>query len=158
MASGASCVDRTETPRTSPCSSAPSWHFGTTVRFYDPGRVAPLISYTAWLSEDEWSWLVIWELGIILQCPRGAFVLYPSALLFHFNVRVVKCKKGSQPDLNNSDELVADGTGRRGSAVWFSQSTMFSCTNEKDQHGSYPDYDEVARSCFPQKVDPKSVS
>ncbi|EJD34964.1 hypothetical protein AURDEDRAFT_175959 [Auricularia subglabra TFB-10046 SS5] len=40
--------------------------------------------------EDEWSWLVLWDLGIVLQCPRGAFVLYPSALLLHFNVRIVK--------------------------------------------------------------------
>lgn len=111
-----------------------------------------------WLNEDEWSWLAIWELGILVQCPRGSFILYPSALLFHFNLRVVKCRKGTQPTPTTSEELVADGTGRRGSAVWFSQSTMFSCSDEKHAHtGRFPNYDEMARQCFPQQPEPTST-
>ena len=37
---------------------------------------------------DERIWLVFWEAGIILQVPAGVFVIYPSALLLHFNVHV----------------------------------------------------------------------
>lgn len=89
-----------------------------------------------WVGEDEWSWIVLWELGIILQCPRGAFALYPSALLLHFNVRIVKCKKGTQPTPQNAQELPKDGTGR-GSVVWFSQSTMYSMTDEAQDGRTY---------------------
>ncbi|KAF8548532.1 hypothetical protein OG21DRAFT_1526429 [Imleria badia] len=32
------------------------------------------------------AWLVIWELGIIIELPVGVLLLYPSALFFHFNV------------------------------------------------------------------------
>lgn len=37
---------------------------------------------------DERIWLVFWEAGVILQIPAGVFVVYPSALLLHFNVDI----------------------------------------------------------------------
>ncbi|EJD33819.1 hypothetical protein AURDEDRAFT_177114 [Auricularia subglabra TFB-10046 SS5] len=82
------------------------------------------------VGEDEWSWLVLWDLGIILQCPRGSFVLYPSALLLHFNARIVKCKRGERPTPANSTEILAFVDGGRGSIVWFCQASMYSCTDE----------------------------
>ncbi|EJD34025.1 hypothetical protein AURDEDRAFT_131381 [Auricularia subglabra TFB-10046 SS5] len=102
------------------------------------------------VGEDEWSWLVIWELGVIIQCPRGAFIIYPSALFFHFNIRIVKCRKGEQPTPFNSEELPADLQGGRASAVWFTQASMHSVTDERDpETGFYPDYDRMARELFP---------
>ncbi|EJD33776.1 hypothetical protein AURDEDRAFT_131511 [Auricularia subglabra TFB-10046 SS5] len=106
-----------------------------------------------WLGEEEWSWLVVWELGIAIQLPRGSFLLYPSALFFHFNVRIVKCPKGQHPTEQNSSELPKeDGQwiGGRGSSVWFTQSTMHSQTSERDEStGGMASYEEVARACFP---------
>ena len=120
------------------------------VRAFPPSSAAHSDASAAWMdSEDEWSWLVLWELGLIIQMPRGSVLLFPSALLFHFNVRVVKCTRGTEPTPENSTELVADGTGRRGSAVWFSQSTMFSCTDEADHNKVFPGYVEAARRLFP---------
>ncbi|EJD33128.1 hypothetical protein AURDEDRAFT_177791 [Auricularia subglabra TFB-10046 SS5] len=101
------------------------------------------------VGEDEWSWLVIWELGIILQCPRGSFVIYPSALLFHFNVRIVKCKKGQAPSPDNSADILGASLGGRGSSVWFCQASMYSVTHERDVNGFLPNYDELAARCFP---------
>lgn len=37
---------------------------------------------------DEKIWLVFWEAGIIMQIPAGCIVIYPSALLLHFNVNI----------------------------------------------------------------------
>lgn len=34
---------------------------------------------------DELIWLVMWEAGLIIQVPAGVLILYPSALLLHFN-------------------------------------------------------------------------
>ncbi|EJD34126.1 hypothetical protein AURDEDRAFT_131324 [Auricularia subglabra TFB-10046 SS5] len=105
-----------------------------------------------WLAEEEWSWLVIWELGIVVECPRGCFLLYPSALFFHFNARIVKCPKGQKPTPTNSEELPkTDGfpLGARGSGVWFTQASMHSHTSERDGRGRLPDYEALARSCFP---------
>ena len=33
-------------------------------------------------------WLVLWEAGVVIQVPAGVAILYPSALLLHFNVDI----------------------------------------------------------------------
>ncbi|EJD42787.1 hypothetical protein AURDEDRAFT_168031 [Auricularia subglabra TFB-10046 SS5] len=105
-----------------------------------------------WVGEDEWSFLVVWELGVIVECPRGCFLLCPSALLFHFNARVVKCKRGESPTPSNTQELPKTAgfpIGGRGSGVWFTQASMHSHTSERDSKGRLPDYEALARQCFP---------
>lgn len=36
----------------------------------------------------RFSWLVIWEAGVIIELPPWVALLYPSSLFFHFNVDV----------------------------------------------------------------------
>ncbi|KIY53299.1 hypothetical protein FISHEDRAFT_69150 [Fistulina hepatica ATCC 64428] len=73
-------------------------------------------------------WLCIWDFGIVIQIPPGCFMLYPSALLFHFNVDIVESevepkKPGEGISLYvNADWANANG---RGSCVWFNQASMF---------------------------------
>lgn len=38
--------------------------------------------------DNEYSWLAIWELNIVVQLPPGVVGLYPSSLLYHFNVDI----------------------------------------------------------------------
>ncbi|KAG6374571.1 hypothetical protein JVT61DRAFT_3924 [Boletus reticuloceps] len=33
-------------------------------------------------------WLVIWELGIVVELPVGVLLLYLSALFYHFNIDI----------------------------------------------------------------------
>ena len=45
------------------------------------------------ISTDEFKsnervWLVIWELGVVVELPAGVFALFPSSLLYHFNVDI----------------------------------------------------------------------
>ncbi|KAF9045653.1 hypothetical protein BDZ89DRAFT_1127585 [Hymenopellis radicata] len=85
----------------------------------------------------EKAWLVIWEAGICLELPPGVFLLYPSALFFHFNVdriQIVTTANGERPTRENSSPLCPPedvseedweaGNGR-GSVVWFNQASMF---------------------------------
>jgi hypothetical protein len=44
--------------------------------------------YPGKFDSKQRSWLVIWEAEIVLELPAGVFVLYPSALFFHFNVDI----------------------------------------------------------------------
>jgi hypothetical protein len=34
------------------------------------------------------SWLVIWELGVVVQLPPWVLAIYPSSLLYHFNIDI----------------------------------------------------------------------
>ena len=34
------------------------------------------------------SWLVIWEAGVVIELPPWVLLLYPSSLLYHFNIDV----------------------------------------------------------------------
>ncbi len=36
----------------------------------------------------EKAWLVIWELGVVVELPPGVFALFPSSLLYHFNIDI----------------------------------------------------------------------
>ena len=100
---------------------------------------------------DEQIWLVFWEAGIIFQVPVGVLIIFPSALLLHFNInmkgtpssfthfmaslealssalRLVATKGGDVP---RPDNCVPIGHGNtldrgRGSMVWFTQATMLS--------------------------------
>jgi hypothetical protein len=33
-------------------------------------------------------WLVVWELGVVVQLPPWTYCAYPSSLLYHFNIDV----------------------------------------------------------------------
>jgi hypothetical protein len=41
---------------------------------------------TGFFDDHELAWLVNFEAGIVIQLPTGIFLLYPSALITHFNV------------------------------------------------------------------------
>ncbi|KZV96454.1 hypothetical protein EXIGLDRAFT_765264 [Exidia glandulosa HHB12029] len=110
-----------------------------------------------WVGEDEWSYVVFWELGIIMACPRGAWVLYPSALLLHFNVRIVKCKKGKMPTPRNTQEMPNASKSRRGSIVLFTQSTMISVTDEKERDSRLATYEAAVSTCFPPMPEAESL-
>ncbi len=47
-----------------------------------------LPSLLAEFKSKERSWLVIWELGIVVELPPGVIALYPSSLFLHWNVDV----------------------------------------------------------------------
>ena len=34
------------------------------------------------------SWLVIWEAGVVIELPPWVLLLYPSSLLYHFNIDI----------------------------------------------------------------------
>jgi hypothetical protein len=34
------------------------------------------------------SWLVLWEAKVVVQLPPWVIVLYPSSLIYHFNVDI----------------------------------------------------------------------
>lgn len=83
-----------------------------------------------------------------MQVPAGVFVIYPSALLLHFNVHIegappnsfelvvqmpsrevdvlVVTKDGSPPTPENAIPFCASNSqnGGRGSMVWFTQASM----------------------------------
>ncbi|KAF9025383.1 hypothetical protein BDP27DRAFT_1351787 [Rhodocollybia butyracea] len=90
----------------------------------------------------EKCWLVIWEAGIALELPPGAFLFYPSSLFLHFNIDlshlpIVTTPNGERPTRENSKPLYfcgckshpKDGAWAqaegRGSMVWFNQASMF---------------------------------
>jgi hypothetical protein len=39
-------------------------------------------------NDDKKVWLVLWELGVVVQLPPWVYCAYPSSLLYHFNVDV----------------------------------------------------------------------
>jgi hypothetical protein len=34
------------------------------------------------------SWIVIWELGVVVELPPWVLLAYPSSLLYHFNIDI----------------------------------------------------------------------
>ncbi|KAM5530099.1 hypothetical protein V8D89_016240 [Ganoderma adspersum] len=79
-------------------------------------------------NSKEKAWLVLWEAGLILELPVGAFIFYPSALFTHFNVdmmdlHIVTTSDGSKPTPETSSPL--DGVDGRGSIVLFNQASLF---------------------------------
>ncbi|KAG6371709.1 hypothetical protein JVT61DRAFT_9053 [Boletus reticuloceps] len=80
-------------------------------------------------NSKERAWLVIWELGIVLELPVGVALFYPSALFYHFNIDIadleIICAK-EFPDITKRNEYpkwCSDAEGR-GSLVWFNQASM----------------------------------
>src|SRR5437667_11118 len=39
-------------------------------------------------NDSACTWLVIWELGVVIQLPPWVFAAYPSSLFLHFNIDV----------------------------------------------------------------------
>ncbi|TFK67546.1 hypothetical protein BDN72DRAFT_842893 [Pluteus cervinus] len=75
------------------------------------------------------SWLCIWDAGVIVELRPWKVVLYPSSLMYHFNVDIdeihVVTTDGSLPTHANSTPIVEDRACGRGSVVFFNQATMF---------------------------------
>ncbi|KAK7054082.1 hypothetical protein R3P38DRAFT_2499959 [Favolaschia claudopus] len=81
--------------------------------------------------DDVYTWLVIWEAGVVVQLPPWTLAMYPSSLFFHFNIDVdeiefVSTKGPVFPTPSNSTPLRHGSDEGRGSMVFFNQSTM--CT------------------------------
>ncbi|KAF9506037.1 hypothetical protein BS47DRAFT_1399871 [Hydnum rufescens UP504] len=86
--------------------------------------------------DGETAWLVNFEAGIIIQLPTGIFLLYPSALIMHFNVnkneffsnehplKFVCTQKGEIPNALNSVPLCSINPGRA-SLVFFNPASFF---------------------------------
>ncbi|KAJ3564788.1 hypothetical protein NP233_g8060 [Leucocoprinus birnbaumii] len=90
------------------------------------------------------SWLVLWEAKVVIELPPWVVLLYPSSLLYHFNIDVhggsstttrllpadsmpdfsFVTTDGEEPDLSRSDVLEQGDFGR-GSMVWFNQASIF---------------------------------
>lgn len=63
-------------------------------------------------------WLVLEELGLVVQVPAGAAIAFPSSLITHYNVNIVE---------GETEEAVRKGKGKvRGSVVWFTQADVIS--------------------------------
>lgn len=87
-------------------------------------------------------WLVCWDVGLIMELPVGAFVLYPSSLIFHWNIvggksshfqfgliltssdfDLVCTFEKAYPTRGNTYPMhAAEG---RGSIVWFNEASIF---------------------------------
>ncbi|KAJ6603066.1 hypothetical protein B0H10DRAFT_2440599 [Mycena sp. CBHHK59/15] len=52
-------------------------------------------------NDTQRTWLVLWEAGVAIQLPPWTVALYPSAILFHFNV-----------DVDEIEFVTVDGTAR----------------------------------------------
>ncbi|KAH6881232.1 hypothetical protein BKA70DRAFT_1446766 [Coprinopsis sp. MPI-PUGE-AT-0042] len=78
---------------------------------------------------ELYSWLVIWECGVVIQLPPWVAVLYPSALFYHFNVDInqicLVTTNGEVPTPYNSTDITNTAAHGRGSLVFFSQASMF---------------------------------
>jgi hypothetical protein len=92
------------------------------------------------------SWLVIWEAGVVIELPPWVLLLYPSSLLYHFNIDIHgRSHRGlflysshptpdiqflttdglQRPTPKNSRPIKAGDEGGRGSLVYFNQATMY---------------------------------
>ncbi|KAF8225685.1 hypothetical protein L208DRAFT_1055584, partial [Tricholoma matsutake] len=76
------------------------------------------------------SWLVIWEAGVVIELPPWVLLLYPSSLLYHFNIDIHAIQflatDGLQrPTPANSRPITAGDECSRGSLVYFNQATMY---------------------------------
>ena len=93
------------------------------------------------------SWLVIWEAGVVIELPPWVLLLYPSSLLYHFNIDIDGRSSGGflclsysyltpaiqfvatdglqRPTPENSRPIKAGDESGRGSLVYFNQATMY---------------------------------
>ncbi|KAJ7628785.1 hypothetical protein FB45DRAFT_44329 [Roridomyces roridus] len=84
----------------------------------------------AQFQDEVRTWLVLWEAGVAIQMPPWVLALYPSSLLYHFNVDVNNIEFVTTagdvlwPTKENSVPLVENGECGRGSMVFFNQGTM----------------------------------
>ncbi|KAK4690659.1 hypothetical protein P7C70_g9522, partial [Phenoliferia sp. Uapishka_3] len=83
------------------------------------GGVCVVIPYGVFDSTRK-HWLVLWDLGIIIEVPAGVAIAFPSALILHWNCNLVETA-GEIPTRSNSTPIEADG---RGSLVLFTQATV----------------------------------
>lgn len=91
---------------------------------------------------------MLWEAGIILELPPGVLVLFPSALILHWNIdiqgwfyiinilaalyllkvdlEIVSTINNEKPTRTNTTSLSYDNDeeGGRASVVWFTQASM----------------------------------
>ncbi|KAF8545807.1 hypothetical protein OG21DRAFT_1491900 [Imleria badia] len=74
------------------------------------------------------AWLVLWELGVVVELPVGVLLLYPSALFYHFNVDKadIVATDGARPNIADREQHPSwdDEAEGRGSLVWFNQASM----------------------------------
>ncbi|KAJ7144662.1 hypothetical protein C8R44DRAFT_760252 [Mycena epipterygia] len=80
-------------------------------------------------NDTQRTWLVLWEAAVAIQLPAWTAALYPSAILFHFNVDVdeiefVTVDGTARPTRENSRPIVEGDECGRGSLVFFNESTM----------------------------------
>lgn len=67
------------------------------------------------------AWLVLWELGVIVEMPKGCAIAFPSALILHYNADII-----TERD-EVSGQVPPGLTGSvRGSLVLFTQARLFS--------------------------------
>ncbi|KAF8891504.1 hypothetical protein CPB84DRAFT_1848987 [Gymnopilus junonius] len=75
------------------------------------------------------AWLVLWEAGVVVELPPWVVFLYPSSLLYHFNIDVEDIRfvltDGEKPTPENSTPLGGEGDEGRGSLVFFNQASMY---------------------------------
>ncbi|THH28035.1 hypothetical protein EUX98_g6147 [Antrodiella citrinella] len=79
------------------------------------------------VNNQERIWLVLWEAGIVIQVPIGVLIVYPSALIMHFNIDIadlhfVTTDHSEIPTPENSKPM--EEGGARSSMVWFTQASV----------------------------------
>lgn len=84
--------------------------------------MASLTRYVGPKDNKEKIWLVLWEAGVVVEIPTGVAIIYPSALILHFNVVITP--NGERPTRENSTPLNSGVSGSRCSMVWFTQATV----------------------------------
>ncbi|KAJ7020949.1 hypothetical protein C8F04DRAFT_1274271 [Mycena alexandri] len=108
------------------------------------------------------TWLVIWEAVVVVELPPWTIAMYPSALLYHFNIDVdeiqfVTTEGNARPTRENARPIVDGDDCGRGSCVFFNQSTMrqgpatgFDTIAQAKLHGhsGRNDYGESAQEAF----------
>lgn len=107
-----------------------------------PSTLISLICCVGFFDSKTKFWLVIWELGIIIELPAGVFLAYPSSIFFHWTVGELRLavnvlrfdwlieflytEDGESPTKSNSKPVPNCSEGEvRGSLVWFNQGTMY---------------------------------
>ncbi|KAK4702036.1 hypothetical protein P7C70_g4190, partial [Phenoliferia sp. Uapishka_3] len=113
------------------------------------GGVCVVIPYGIFDSTRK-HWLVLWDLGIIIEVPAGVALAFPSALVLHWNCDLVTTA-GERPTRANSARFEADG---RGSLVFFTQATVLmlaelgrsaKAAREAGQDACYRGLDDIFR-------------
>ncbi|KAF9031896.1 hypothetical protein BJ165DRAFT_1571761 [Panaeolus papilionaceus] len=155
------------------------WNFCVNMPFSGQKRVHCLPHADSKNVVGSKTWLVLWEAGVIIELPPWVAAIYPSSLLYHFNVdvsgkesgqyhvvkligstelQVVVTANGERPTRENSQSACEENG--RGSVVFFNQATMYQSAEtgfhtieqaKKAGHSGKVDYGEVAQKAF-QKI------